>query len=1243
MPERVIPTDIVQEMRTAYLDYAMSVIVARALPDVRDGLKPVQRRILYAMYDMGLTSNKPYKKSARIVGEVLGKYHPHGDQAVYDTLVRMAQEFTMRYPLIDGQGNFGSIDGDAPAAMRYCVTGDTLIATERGWVRIQDLVPEAPPSSEQPLDIGVLSHENQLAHTDRFFHSGEHPTLEVETNIGLRFAGTEQHPVLVWAPDAQGRPRPGWKLLRDLKPGDWVMIQRGLPFEVRHPYRLGHPLAETLDEGLAFLLGALVAEGYVMPGRVGINNTDAEFMERVEKEIQRLIGPHYHRSARTLPSGKTLIEIQVHKKEFLDLMHTLGFDQASGQRRVPPPILQSPPRVQRAFLQALFEGDGTVSRGKRTVLLMYSSKSRALLEELQVLLLGFGIVARIHVDRYNGHGVKTWRLLISGGPNILRFAREIGFAGRKQAKLEALIRATGLSGRGLSKTDFIPFLADYLRGKYRGRGHDTWLSKHNLDRYERLEAYWPQLSPLLEHEDRVLIAWLLTRRYYFARVTEVRPNGRAMVYSLRVPGPNSFVGNGFIHHNTEARLTPIAEEMLDEIDKETVDFAPNFDDSLQEPTVLPARFPNLLANGAAGIAVGMATNIPPHNLRELVDALCYVIDHYDHLEDITVDDLMKYLPGPDFPTGGVILGQDGIRQAYSSGRGRLVLRGVAHVEELRGGRQAIVITQVPYQVNKAALVERIAELVRSGRIDGISDLRDESDREGIRVVIELKRGAPARKVLNQLYKYTPLQTTFSVQMLALVDGEPRLLPLKQAMVWFIEHRREVIRRRSEFELRKARERAHILEGLLLALQHLDEVIQLIRRSRSADTARKNLMKRFKLTEVQAQAILDMPLRRLAALERRKLEEEYRELQRRIRELEDLLAHPGKILQVIREELQELARKYGDERRTRILPQGKEDFDEEDLIPNQPALVVLTRKGYIKRMSPKDFRAQGRGGRGVRGHAVRTDDEVLLVVLARALDTLLLFTNRGKVYAERVYRVPEASRTSRGTPVVNVVSLAPDEVVTAAVAVPDFESARFLFMGTRHGRVKRVPLKEFASVRASGLVALILHEGDELGWVRLTTGQDEILLVTAQGQALRIREHEVRPMGRHASGVIGIRLKEGDEVVGMDVVEPGGDLLVVTAQGYGKRTPLTEYPTKGRATGGVRTLDIRAMKQTGPLVAARVVQEPDQVILLSARGVALRLRVADIPRKGRATRGGRLMNLEPGDTVAALARLEARLL
>ena len=800
--------NIDESMRAAYLDYAMSVIMARALPDARDGLKPVHRRVLYAMYDMGIRSGSPYKKSARIVGEVLGKYHPHGDAAIYDSMARLAQDFSMRYPLIDGQGNFGSIDGDAPAAMRY----------------------------------------------------------------------------------------------------------------------------------------------------------------------------------------------------------------------------------------------------------------------------------------------------------------------------------------------------------------------------------------------------------------------------------------------TEARLAAAAEEMLADIDKNTIDFTVNFDDSLEEPNVLPARLPNLLLNGSSGIAVGMATNIPPHNLGELSSALSYMLDNYDAIDDIPVEELVKFIPGPDFPTGGVIVGSEGIRQAYSTGRGRIVLRGMAHIEELGANRHRVVITEIPFQLNKSSLIERIAELARNGRLDDISDLRDESDRRGMSIVIEMKRGAQPKKVLNQLYKYTPLQSTYGVQLLALVDGEPRLLSLKRALQIYIEHRREVITRRTQFELDKARLRSHVLEGLLIALANLDEVIQTIRRSPDAEVAKERLIARFSLSERQAQAILDMQLRRLAALERQKIEDEQRELLERIAYLEDLLANPKKILEAIKTDLAEVAEKYGDERRTHIAHDASEDFAEADLIPDEAVLISITQRGYIKRVAAKAFKAQGRGGRGVTGHATRGEDEVMMLIPARTLDTLLFFSDKGKVYSEKAYQIPDADRTGRGIPIVNVLSLEANETVTAVVAVPDFAAAEFCLMTTLKGRLKRVALSEFASVRPSGFIAISLDEGDELGWVRLTHGGDEVIIVTEKGQALRFSEEQVRPMGRTAAGVIGVRLGKGDQVTSMEIVEPEGDLLVVTAGGYGKRTPLSQYPPKGRATGGVKTINQNALEKIGLVTAARVVQEADDLTMISAGGVVLRTKVRDVSRSGRAARGVLLMNLQAGDTIASLARI-----
>jgi DNA gyrase subunit A len=565
------------------------------------------------------------------------------------------------------------------------------------------------------------------------------------------------------------------------------------------------------------------------------------------------------------------------------------------------------------------------------------------------------------------------------------------------------------------------------------------------------------------------------------------------------------------------------------------------------------------------------------------------------------------------------------------------MRGLAHIEEMGTNRHRIVITEIPYQLNKTTLIERIADLARSGKLDGISDLRDESDRRGMSIIVELKRGTQPKKLLNQLYKFTPLQSTFGAQLLALVDGEPRLLSLKRALRIYVEHRRVVITRRTQFQLDKARARAHILEGLLKALAHLDEVIQTIRQSPDVETAKERLISRFSLSEIQAQAILDMQLRRLAALERQKIEDEYKEVTERIAYLEDLLTHPKKILDLIKTDLEEVVEKYGDERRTRISPEASEDFREEDLVADESVLISITERGYIKRMSAKSFRSQRRGGRGVTGHATRDEDEVIMLFPARTLDTILFFSDRGKVYSEKAYQIPDADRTARGIPIVNVLSTNPGETITATVAVPDFDNAAYCTMATRMGRAKRVALSAFKAVRPSGLIAMSLSKGDELGWVRLTSGDDEIILVTERGQALRFSEGVVRAMGRQAGGVIGIRLKDGDRLASMEVIEPGGELLQVTTKGYGKRTPLSAYPPKGRATGGVLTISKKGLNQVGLIAGARVVQEADDLTIISSNGVVLRTKVKQISQAGRATRGVRIMDIKEGDTVASLAR------
>lgn len=806
---QIRPININEEMRGSYLDYAMSVIVARALPDARDGLKPVHRRILFAMYDMGIRSNASYKKSARIVGEVLGKYHPHGDSSVYDAMARMAQDFSLRYMLVDGQGNFGSVDGDSPAAMRY----------------------------------------------------------------------------------------------------------------------------------------------------------------------------------------------------------------------------------------------------------------------------------------------------------------------------------------------------------------------------------------------------------------------------------------------TEARMARISEEMLADIDMNTVDFGDNYDGQNQEPLVLPARLPNMLLNGASGIAVGMATNIPPHNLRELAGAITYMIDHYDTLEDVTVDDLMQFVHGPDFPTGAIVVAGDEMKEAYATGRGRVVLRAKADIEETNTGRHRIVFSEIPYQVGKTSIIERIVQLVRDDRLTALSDLRDESDRNGMRLTVELKQGAQPLKILNQLYKYTQLQSTFSIQMLALVNGEPRTLSLKRMLQIHIDHRYEVITRRSEFELEKRRARAHILEGLLKALSSLDAIIHAIRSSDDVDAAREALMGRFGLSEAQSNAILEMQLRRLAALEQQKLQDEYNEVMTRIGYLEDLLASPHKILAVIREDIAEVAEKFGDDRRTQVVYGVSTEFNEADLVRDEEVIMLFSQQGYIKRVPSNAYRPQRRGGKGVIGMVTKEEDGVREIVAANSLDTVLFFSDKGRVYSERAFAIPEAGRASKGTLVHMVLALQPDEHITAVLPVSSFEAQGYFVLATRGGRIKRVRLEEFADVRPSGLIAMTLEDGDILNWVQYTDGDQDIIVATEGGQSIRFHESTVRAMGRQAAGVNAIRLSDDDWVAGMDVVKAEDThVLVVTRNGYGKQTPLDSYSTRGRYGKGVRT--ISRDERTGAVIAMRCINPRDDILIITGNNIVLRTKLEQIRKtESRIAIGVRLMDLADDDYIVGVAIMD----
>lgn len=689
---------------------------------------------------------------------------------------------------------------------------------------------------------------------------------------------------------------------------------------------------------------------------------------------------------------------------------------------------------------------------------------------------------------------------------------------------------------------------------------------------------------------------------------------------------------------TEAKMHRVADELLADIDKDTVDFRDNYDGTTQEPAVLPAKLPNLLLNGQLGIAVGMATNIPPHNLSEIVDATIHKVDH----PDATLDDLLQFIQGPDFPTGGTIYGAGSIRQAYATGRGGVVMRGTAEIVEGNKGRHQIVITEIPYALNKEMLVIKIADLVKEKKITGVSDLRDESARGNVRIVIDLKKDAYPKKLLNQLYKLTPLQSSFHYNMMALVDGiQPRVLGLQDILGEHIKHRQAVVRRRTEFELRKARDRAHILEGLKIALDHIDEVINTIRSSETTDEAQANLIAKFKLTEIQAKAILAMQLRTLAGLERKKIEDELAELMKLIAELEAILADEKKILAIIKTELKDLKKQYGDERRTRVVAQELNRLSDEDLVPDEQVVVTLTSANYVKRSTLAEYKRQGRGGKGRRGMTTREEDVIEHVVNASTHDFLLFFTDRGRVFRLKTYEVPAASLGAKGVAIVNLLQLQPEETVSAVINVSKSEkdATANLIMCTVRGVVKKTPFEQYRNVRSTGLIAINLDEGDQLKWIRMTTGDNEVVISTSQGQAIRFHERDARPMGRVSRGVRGIRLRTDDHVIGMDIVDEHSSIFVISKYGYGKRTKVAQFTPHARGGVGIRSAVVNT--KTGELIGVNTLSDNDdqEVIIISQNGQTIRLGLKDIPALGRATQGVRIMRLNDGDEVVSLALVD----
>ena len=1249
-------------LETLGIQQKMEAIGSRYLPHIAEWqaqgvtfgeVRQVRQASAQVTYDIQVEQDHEFIANGMVVHNCMGNYHPHGDQALYGTMVRMAQPFSLRYPLVDGQGNFGSVDDDPPAAMRYCVTGDTLTVTGAGLVPIAAM----GEAGSEDISAQVLSQDGNINPASKWFDCGVFPTRRVVTRRGYEITGTTNHPLLVCVPSASGDKRVSlvWKTIADLQTGDYVVLDRSetlwpdQPADLRpfHPHfdpasRIErHSLPATLTEDCALLLGALVAEGTMGKNAVEFTNTPGDFADTFQQTWGRVFPTCRLHTFLREPVGygkKPFLQMQVVSTEVIAFLRGLGLNGKSATRRIPAAVLGSPQAVVAAFLRGLYEGDGSVERSGHSLLRVgLCAKNRALLRDVQTVLLRFGIVASLGEGKARG----TFRLGIVGQDNLRRFEEKIGFV--SQTKQDALAGAiAAFSGQALSRTDSVPFLAGMVRGTA-GRGHREWLDKNNFDRPERLEAALPRLRSATPAPLFADIENLARNRYLFEPVVRIEDAGDQNVYSIRVDSAcHSFVAGGFVNHNTEARLTALAMEMMEDIEKDTVNFIPTYDNERREPSILPGKFPNLLCNGGSGIAVGMATNMPPHNLREVVDAVSYLMDN----PQAEMEDLMRFIPGPDFPTSGLLLGTKGVKAAYATGRGSITMQAKTNIEPMDNGKNAIVVTELPYQVIKTRLIEQIADLVKEKKIDGITAVNDYSDKTGMRVVVELRRDVMPQKVLNFLLKHTPLRLNFGVILLSLVDeGKgPKTLPLKGLLQEYIDHRRIIITRRTRFELQRAKARAHILEGLQIAVQFLDEVIALIRSSNTTEMARSRMIERFLFSGIQAEAILNMQLRQLTGLEQDKIEGEYKDLLKEIARLEDILNDPRRVDALVKADLKYLRDKFGDDRRTRIIPTEAEEINIEDLIADEEMLLTITKDGYIKRMPMDTFPSQRRGGKGRIAGRTKEEDNFEHFFRASTHDYLLFFTDRGRVYRLKAFEVPQTSRQAMGTAIINLIQIMPDERITATVPIRDLRNATgFLTMVTERGEIKRTGLSEYNNLRANGLITFDLEPSDRLGWVKHTTGEDKIILTTVTGMAIQFTEADVPSRGRAAGGVRGVTLEGPDDrVVGFDLVPEGSELVVVSERGYGKRTPMTEYRLQSRGGKGLRTMDLTP--KTGPLIAACILERENQenlrLVIVTNQGIGIRMRVDEIKTtKGRTTQGVKLIELAENDQVKSVEYMD----
>ena len=1261
--EKIVPVNIEDEMQKSYLDYAMSVIVGRALPDVRDGLKPVHRRILYAMHDMGMVANKPYKKSARIVGE--------------------------------------------------CFVQNTLVLSQKGLVPIQDIQCGDKVYTQTGIQKVTALYEMPKRKLLKLtLENGLHNTVTPEQ----KFKIINKNWDYVW--------KKANELIKD--DYIVVKAHHPQNVELVRLEKIDGLFPEHLNENIAYLLGIFLSDGWIEKGndrtrtrnRICFYSASRKIIERIDGILKQEFGYEARVEVKEyeLRSKKGVFlnkgdQIRIQRKainEFLASNFNL-YNREAHNKEIPPQIFNSPTKVIFSFVSGLIDGDGSVHR--RRNVFHYGSISERLIDGLLLLLLhqrifGYKYVQKQSTSRVNGKEIRRRQRFFAlefTGSNALLLAAKLKLADdRKESRQTVMVN----NQIKTSNADLIPYggkkIFAELRQRHFGGGwyedgsgnkfrmglkypggtkirysSDLWdkpLRKSQvfnwgiLDKLNKIDS---SLAPLLGD--------IIEDNLYFFKVKSIEEAPEEKTYDIQVENQHEFIANGMIAHNclgkyhphgdaavydtmvrmaqefasryplidgqgnwgsvdgdaaaamryTEARLAPLSEEILRDIEKETVDFTLNFDESLQEPVVLPCSFPNLLINGSSGIAVGMACNIPPHNLGEVIDGLIYLIDN----PEASIEELMEYIPGPDFPTRAFILGNQVIKTAYRTGRGIIKLRARSNIEKIKSGRESIVVTEIPFQVNKAALIESMADLIRTGRVEGISDLRDESDKDGIRIIIELKRDAVAQIVLNQLYKHTQLQTTFGIILLALVHGQPRVLNLSQMMQQYLDHRRTVVIRRSQFELQGAEKRAHILEGYKIALKNLDAVIKTIRAASDPDVARENLMVNFKLSREQAQAILDMRLQRLTRLERDKIDAEYLEVIKNIERLQAILSSEKKIWVLIKEELLALKKKYADERRTEIVEE-EEELAIEDLIAEEDMVITISHAGYIKRLPLGTYRKQARGGKGITGAGTKEEDFIEHFFVASTHDYILFFTAGGRVYWVKVYEIPQAGRLSKGKAIVNLLRISNQEEISATIPVRKFDSQHFLVMATEKGVVKKTNLEAYSHPRKGGIAAIKIDQGDKVVNVSLTNGEEEVVLATRQGKSIRFSEKDVRSIARTARGVRGIRLGKEDKVVGMEIAHKEMSLLTVTSCGYGKRSNFSGYRIQSRGGSGV--INIKTVEKKGKVIGIECVNDEDEVMIITSQGMVIRIPIKPVRVMGRSTQGVRLIKLKDGDQVRAIA-------